>query len=114
MIVARTTNAFVDAKCSLENDRNRVARIEKALGRTRRTMSCEKASRRFKNLITKAKRLGLTTEEVVELPATKRLLPARLTSTSTAWTTLAMIVLVVGGGIVLAFLCAPCVARSRT
>ncbi|KAK2580885.1 hypothetical protein KPH14_005955 [Odynerus spinipes] len=75
-------------------------------------MSCEKASRRLRYLIAKAKRLGLTTEEVAELPAIKRLVPARVMSST--WMTLFMIVLILGGSFVLVFLCAPCVARSRT
>ncbi|EZA53695.1 hypothetical protein X777_06802 [Ooceraea biroi] len=71
--------------------------------------SCEKASRRLRSLIAKAKRWGLTTEEVVELPATKRLVP---TSTSATWTTLTMIALILGGGImVLLYICAPCITR---
>nr|KAF7420665.1 hypothetical protein H0235_010962 [Vespula pensylvanica] len=75
-------------------------------------MSCEKASRRLRYLIAKAKRLGLTTEEVAELPTIKRLVPGRVMSTTR--TTLFMIVLILGGSLVLAFLCAPCIARSRT
>ncbi|KAI4482859.1 hypothetical protein M0804_008712 [Polistes exclamans] len=75
-------------------------------------MSCEKASRKLRYLIAKAKRLGLTTEEVAELPAIKRLLPGRIMSTTR--TTLFIIVLILGGSLVLAFLCAPCIARSRT
>ena len=77
-------------------------------------MSCEKASRRLKFLLGKAKRLGLGTDEVVDLPAAKRLLSARVTSASTVWTILAMIALILGGGLILIFLCTPCVARSRT
>lgn len=76
-------------------------------------MTCEKASRRLKFLLGKAKRLGLNAEEVVELPATKRLLSTRVTSGYTAWTILAVIALILAGGAVLAFLCAPCVAKSR-
>lgn len=82
------------------------------LERTSR-MTCEKATRRLKFLLGKAKKLGLNAEEVIELPATKRLLSTRLASVSTVWTTLAMIVLLLGGT-VLAFLCAPCVVESRT
>ena len=65
-------------------------------------------------MLNKTKRLGLSTDEVVELPAVKRLLSARVTSSSTAWTILAMIALILGGGVVLVFFCAPCVAKSRT
>lgn len=77
-------------------------------------MSCEKASRRLKFLLSKTKRLGLSTDEVVGLPAAKRLLSARVTAASTVWTILAMIALILGGGTILIFFCAPCVTRSRT
>lgn len=76
--------------------------------------SCEKASRRLRTLIAKARRWGLTTEEVAELPAIKKLVPTRITSSSARWTTLAMIALVLGGGMVLAYICAPCITRNRT
>lgn len=84
-------------------------------GLSRRTSrrSCEKASRRLRSLLFKARRLGLTTEEVVELPAVKKLLPNRAAPASATWTTLAMIALILGGGvIVLALICAPCVRRG--
>jgi len=83
--------------------------------RSRRTSrkSCEKASRRLRSLIAKANRWGLTADEVVELPATKRLLPGRATSTSATWTTLAAIALILGAGIVLLlYICAPCISRT--
>jgi hypothetical protein len=83
-----------------------------ALG-SRRTSrkSCEKASRRLRSLIAKANRWGLTADEVVELPATKRLLPGRATLTSA--TTLAAIALILGAGIVLLlYICAPCISRT--
>jgi len=76
--------------------------------------SCEKASRRLRSLVAKARRWGLTTEEVAELPAIKKLVPTRVTSNSTPWTTLAMIALVLGGGIILAYICTPCITRNKT
>ncbi|TGZ49983.1 Uncharacterized protein DBV15_11607 [Temnothorax longispinosus] len=75
--------------------------------------SCEKASRRLRSLIAKARRWGLTTKEVAELPAMKKLVPTRITSGSATWTTLAMIALILGSGMVLAYICAPCITRNR-
>lgn len=100
-----------------ETRRDIMGHLENCLdGLSRRTSkrSCEKASRRLRSLIAKARRWGLTTEEVAELPVTKRLVPTRVTSTSATWTTLAMVALILGGGIVLAFICAPCITRGRT
>ncbi|KAG6796775.1 hypothetical protein HZU73_08183 [Apis mellifera caucasica] len=77
-------------------------------------MSCEKASRRLKFLLGKARRSGLSTDEIVDLPAAKRLLSTRVTPFSTVWTILAMLALILGGGAVLIFFCAPCAAKSRT
>lgn len=77
-------------------------------------MSCEKASRRLRFLLTKARRLGFTTDEVVELPAAKKLLSARVTSASAMWTILVMMALFFGGGVVLILFSAPCVSRSGT
>ncbi|KYN07561.1 hypothetical protein ALC62_01763, partial [Cyphomyrmex costatus] len=76
--------------------------------------SCEKASRRLRSLIAKTRRWGLTTEEVAELPTIKKLVPTRVTSSSNIWTTLAMIALVLGGGIILTYICTPCITRNKT
>lgn len=88
--------------------------LENGISRRTSKRSCEKASRRLRSLIAKARRWGLTTGEVAELPAIKRLVPNRVNPSSAARTTLAMILLLLGGGIVLAYICAPCITRSST
>ncbi|CAL7949209.1 unnamed protein product [Xylocopa violacea] len=76
-------------------------------------MSCEKASRRLRLLLGKAKRLSLSTDDVVRLPAAKKLLSARVASDSIVWTILATIALILGGGLVLVLFYVPCTVKDR-
>lgn len=74
----------------------------------KRSMSCDKASRRLKHLIGKAERLGLNSQDIIELPAAKKLIVKTRTS-STRNTILATIIFILIGGIVVASFCTPCI-----
>ena len=73
-------------------------------------MSCEKASKRLRILIAKAKRLGISQEEVADLPTAKKLTTVRVTSFT--WSILAAIgIIILGGSLFLIYLCNPCNGR---
>lgn len=73
-------------------------------------MTCEKASKRLKILMARAKRLGINNEEITDLPAVKKLTTGKVQPIT--WSTFAAFVIVIlGGGIFFIYLCNPCNAR---
>ncbi|XP_074115636.1 uncharacterized protein LOC141538177 isoform X2 [Cotesia typhae] len=64
-------------------------------------MACEKASKRLKSTLLKATRLGITTTEVAGLSSAKRLIPQR----DHGWRLAVFMILMFGGGVVVALVC---------
>ncbi|KAK0078157.1 hypothetical protein PV325_002924 [Microctonus aethiopoides] len=75
-------------------------------------MSCEKASRRLRCIMMKAKRFGITEYELADLSGTKKI--TNLKSYTNTWSIIAVIIiLAIGGTLVLAIVCNPCCSEQR-
>ncbi|XP_063976368.1 uncharacterized protein LOC135162128 isoform X3 [Diachasmimorpha longicaudata] len=75
----------------------------KSMARSNSTkMACEKATKRLRGTLCKATRLGVSSAEVAGLPSTKRLIPQRLDH---GWRLAVFMVLMFGGGVVVALVC---------
>lgn len=71
-------------------------------------MSYEKASRRLRCIIAKAKRLGLTEYELADLQVTKKITTTRSNINTWSLMIVAMIILAIGGTLFIFLACNPC------
>lgn len=75
-------------------------------------MSCEKASKRLRHILGKAKRLGLSKYEVVDLPVAKKIIKKNNSKNSSMSYIMLVICFIVGGLLLLtAMTCRPCTDR---
>lgn len=77
-------------------------------------MSCEKASKRLRCILGKARRLGLTKCDVADLPVAKKIISLQKNTNNTSSTSVIILVMCfIAGGLLLltAMACRPCTDR---
>ncbi|CAD6216388.1 GSCOCG00004544001-RA-CDS [Cotesia congregata] len=76
-------------------------------------MSCEKASRRLRYIIAKAKRFGLAEYELADLSGAKKITTSKSGPFNTWYLIALVIAIIICGTLVLALVCNPCSSRSQ-